>query len=83
MQDPMSVLLCIQIVQTNNNESNWREKKNKQLFDASKPKKRKVNLPRKPRNLIVNKKHKLIVKEFKLNVNCYIKTSKNHNLPQF
>jgi len=39
MQDPMSVLLCIQIVQTNNNESNWREKTNKQLFDASKPKK--------------------------------------------
>ncbi len=45
----MSVLLCIQIVQTNNHESNWKEKKNKQLFDASKQKKKKKKwiLPRK------------------------------------
>jgi hypothetical protein len=38
---------------------------------------------KKQKKLIVNKIHRLIVKEFKLNVNCYIKTSKNHNLPQF
>jgi hypothetical protein len=37
----MLVLLCIQIVQTNNNETNLREKKNKQLFDASKQKRKK------------------------------------------
>jgi hypothetical protein len=58
-----------------------KRKINNFLMQASQKKKK--NLPRKPRNLIVNKRHKLIVKEFKLNVNCYIKTSKNHNLPQF
>ncbi len=30
------MLLCIQIVQTNYNESNWREKKFKQLSNANK-----------------------------------------------
>jgi hypothetical protein len=78
----MLVLLCIQIVQTNNNESNWREKKKKQLSSANKQKKN-VNLLWKHKIFIVNKIQKLIVKEFKHNVNCYIKTSKNHNLPQF
>jgi hypothetical protein len=33
----MLVLLCVQVVQTNNNESNWREKK-KQLFIVNKQK---------------------------------------------
>jgi hypothetical protein len=78
----MLVLLCIQIVQTNNNESNWREKKNKQLSSANKQKNN-VNLLWKHKILIVNKIHKLIVKEFKHNVNCYIKTCKNQSLPQF
>jgi hypothetical protein len=40
----MLVLLCVQVVQTNNNESNWREKK-KQLFNVNKQKN--VNLQRK------------------------------------
>jgi hypothetical protein len=33
----MLVLFCIQVVQTNKNESNWREKK-KQLSNANKQK---------------------------------------------
>jgi hypothetical protein len=33
----MLVLLCVQVVQINNNESNWREKK-KQLFSVDKQK---------------------------------------------
>ncbi len=45
--------------------------------------KKTVNLPRKQKILIVNKINKLIVKEYKLNVNFYIKTNKNHNLSQF
>jgi len=32
----MLVLLCVQIVQTNNNEPNWKEKKKQQLFSANK-----------------------------------------------
>jgi hypothetical protein len=59
------------------------EKRKINNFLMQTSKKENVNLPRKQKNLIVNKIHKVIVKEFKLNVNCYIKTSKNHNLPQF
>jgi hypothetical protein len=50
---------------------------------SKKKKKEKWIYQENKKNKIVNKIHKLIVKEFKLNVNCYIKTSKNHNLPQF
>jgi hypothetical protein len=45
----MLVLFCIQIVQTNINESNWREKKNKQLFNANEQK-RKCELAKKVEN---------------------------------
>jgi hypothetical protein len=31
---------------------------------------------------LVDKIHKLIVKELKLNINCHIKIGKNHNLVQ-
>ncbi len=43
-----------------------------------------VNLLRKQKKFkkknLIDKIHKLIVKEFKLTVNCHIKTSRNHNL---
>jgi hypothetical protein len=68
----MLMLLCIQIVQTNNNESNWRQKKNKQFSNANKPNKIKMNLSRKQNFLIINKIHKLIIKQFKLNVSGII-----------
>jgi hypothetical protein len=58
-----------------------KRKINKFLMQMSE--KENVNLPRKQKILIINKIHKLTIKEFKLNVNCYIKTRKNHNLPQF
>jgi hypothetical protein len=48
--------------------------------------KKKVNLPRKQKKLIkkdlIDKIHKLIVKELKFNINCHIQTRKNHNLFQ-
>jgi hypothetical protein len=79
----MLVLLCVPDVQTNNNEFNWREKKNNFLVHMNK---RYANLPRKQKYLnwknIVNQIHKQIVKELKLNVNCHIKIGKNHNLLQ-
>jgi hypothetical protein len=31
---------------------------------------------------LVNKIHKLVVKKLKLNVDCHIKTQRNHNLLQ-
>jgi hypothetical protein len=34
----MLVLLCVQVVQTNNNESSWRQKKKQQLFNVNKQK---------------------------------------------
>jgi hypothetical protein len=79
----MLMLLCVQIVQTNNNKSNWREKKRK-LFTIDK--KKYVNLSRKKK--ILNKKnlvdeiHNLIIKEIKFNVNCHIKIGRNHNFSQ-
>ncbi len=59
------------------------EKRKINNFLMQMSKKENLNLPRKQKILIVDKIHKLIVKEFKLNANCYLKTSENHNLPQF
>jgi len=80
----MLVLLCVQVVQTNNNGSSWREKKRQQLSSANKQMICKIAM--KVENLnyknIVHKIHKLIVKKLKLNVDCHIKTGKNYNLLQ-
>jgi hypothetical protein len=65
----MLVLLCVQIVQTNNNESSWRKKK-KQLYSANKQKICELAKKTKKINFknLVDKIHKLVVKDFKLNV---------------
>jgi hypothetical protein len=55
----MLVLLCVQVVQTNKNKSSWGGKKQAKDLDLAK-KKMEINF----KNLI-NKIHKLIVKEFK------------------
>ncbi len=75
------MLLCVQVVQTNNNEFSPREKK-KQFFIANKQKIYKLVKKTKKINLknLVDKIHKLIVKELKLNINCHIKIDQNHNL---
>jgi hypothetical protein len=69
------VLLCVQVVQTNNNEFNWKEEK-KQPSHVDKQKIYK--LAKKAENFnqknLIDKIHKLIVKELKLNVNCHVKT---------
>jgi hypothetical protein len=77
----MLMLLCVQVVQTNNNEFSPREKK-KQFFIANKQKIYKLVKKTKKINLknLVDKIHKLIVKELKLNINCHIKIDKIHNL---
>jgi hypothetical protein len=77
----MLMLLCVQVVQTNNNEFSPREKK-KQFFIANKQKIYKLVKKTKKINLknLVDKIHKLIVKELKLNINCHIKIDQNHNL---
>jgi predicted transcriptional regulator len=62
------VLLCVQVVQTNKNKSSWRGKKNKQKICELTKNKFEINF----KNLI-NKIHKLIVKELKLNVNHQVK----------
>jgi hypothetical protein len=67
----MLVLFCVQVVQINNNKSNWREKKKTQLSNVDKQKicelakkqKKTKNLNKKN---LVDKIHKLIVKELKL-----------------
>jgi hypothetical protein len=48
------------------------------------PKKKKNNKKTKKVNKknLVNKLHKLIVKKLKFNVNCHIRTCRNHNLFQ-
>ncbi len=59
-----------------------KKRKNNFLMHTNK---RYMNQPRKHKILIkkkIDKIHKLIVKELKLNVNCHIKTCKNHNLLQ-
>jgi hypothetical protein len=77
----MLVSLCIQVVQTNNNESSWKRGK-KQLSDEDKQKICKRAKKKKILNLknLIDKTQKLIVKELKLNVNCHIKINRNHNL---
>jgi hypothetical protein len=54
----MLVLLCVQVVQTNNNEFGWKLVKKVEFFNQK---------------YLIDKIHKLIVKELKLNVNCHIK----------
>jgi hypothetical protein len=70
----MLVLLCVQVVQTNNNESSWRGKK-KQHSNVNKQKI--CKLAKKVENFnwknLIYKIHKLILKEFKLNVNHHMK----------
>jgi hypothetical protein len=61
----MLVLLCVQVVQINNNESSYSG--DKQKIHKLVKKAKKINY----KNL-VNKIYKLIVKELKLNVNCHI-----------
>jgi hypothetical protein len=77
------MLFCVQVVQTNNNESSKKEKK-KQLSNVDKQKM--CELAKKTKKLnfknLVNKIHKLIIKELKLNVNHNNKIVKNHNLLQ-
>jgi transposase len=70
----MLVLFCVQVVQTSNNECSWGKKTNKTS-------KRYPKLSKKQNNL-VNKIHKLIIKEPKLNVHRHIKTGRNHILLQ-
>jgi len=76
-------VLCVQVVQANNTGSNWREKKI-ELFSANKQTICKIAM--KIENLnkenLVDKIHKLKVKKLELNVDCHIKTGKNHNLLQ-
>ncbi len=75
------MLLCVQVVQTNNNEFSPRETK-KQFSNANKQKI--YELVKKAENFnlknLIDKIHKLIVKELKLDINCQIKIDKNHNL---
>jgi hypothetical protein len=79
----MLVLLCVQVVQINNNESNWKEKRKKILVQTTNIcELAKNEIKKKQKKQLVDKIHKLIVKELKLNINCHIKTSKNHNLFQ-
>jgi hypothetical protein len=58
------------------------KKKRQQLFVLTN--KKSAILPRNQKILIkkkiVDKIHKLIVKELKFNVNCHIKIGRNHNL---
>jgi len=77
------MLFYVQIVQTNHNESNWREEK-KQFSNVDKQKIWELAKKAKNFNLknLVDKMHKLIIKELKLNLNYHIKTCRNHNLLQ-
>jgi hypothetical protein len=76
----MLVLFCIQVVQTKHNEFSWGKKK-KKLSNVDKQKICKLAKKAKNnnKNNLVDKIQKLIVKELKLNVNCHIKISRNHN----
>jgi hypothetical protein len=76
----MLVLLCVQVVQTNNNESSRRGKK--KLSNVFKQKIRELVKKVEIFNLknLIDKIHKQ--KELKLNVNCQIKKSRNHNFLQ-
>jgi hypothetical protein len=69
----MLALFWFQVVLTNNNESSAKEKE-KHIYFLLQTSKRYVSLSRKQKKL-VNKIHK----ELKLNVDCHIKTCKNHN----
>jgi len=77
----MLVSLCVQVVQTNNNESNLKGKK-KQLCNVDKQKICKRAKKKENPNFknLIDKTQKLIVKELKRNVNCHIKINRNHNL---
>jgi len=77
------VLFCVQVVQTTTMNLVEKEKK-KQLSNVDKQ--RCANLSRKQKKLnwknLVDKIHKLIVKELKFNVNHNIKIVQNDNLLQ-
>jgi uncharacterized tellurite resistance protein B-like protein len=84
------MLLCIQVVQIDNNESSWKKKRKQEFSSASKQKicelkicelvKKVLNFNLK--NIYLTKYTKLIIKELKFNVNRRIKTGKNSNLIQ-
>jgi len=71
----MLQLLCVQVVQTNINESSWREREKKKLSNTNKQKIYK--LVKKTENFnqknLIDKIHTLIDKGFKFNINCHIK----------
>jgi len=69
----MLVLFCVQVVQSSNNECDCTQAKDMQ--SCQKKQKNWV------KNLI-NKIHKLIIKEVRLDVNCHIKIGRNYNLLQ-
>jgi hypothetical protein len=76
----MLVLLCVQVVQINNNESNWKKKKTtffyckqaKDIWACQESRKKLIK-----KNLI-DKIHK----ELKLSVDHHIEINKNHNFLQ-
>jgi len=74
----MLMLFCVRVVQTTNNESNW--KKKKQLSNVYNQKICKLVKKNKSKYLnqknIIDKIQKLIIKELKLNVSCHIKATK-------
>jgi hypothetical protein len=76
----MLMLLCVQVVQIDNNKFSWREKK--KCF-SSVGKQNICKLAKKVENLslkiVIDKIHKRIIKEFTVNVNHHIKIGKNHN----
>jgi hypothetical protein len=69
----MLVLFCLQVVQSNNNESNWKKMKKKLFFILDKQKICKLA------RYIIDKIHK----ELKFNIDHHIKTNKNHNIFKF
>jgi hypothetical protein len=72
----MLMLLCVQVVQTNNNESSWREKIKTTTFYCKQAKDMEVCPKKKSWLKKSNWQHLYL----KFNVDCHIKTYKNHNL---
>jgi hypothetical protein len=73
----MLVLLCVQVVQTNNNEFNWREKKNIFLLQT-----KDMWACQIAKYLNLKSSIDKIHKELNFNIDSHIKTYKNHNLLQ-
>jgi hypothetical protein len=61
-----------------------REKRKNNIFSANKQKKSEFTKEKKKllKKHLIDKIHKLIVKELKFNINHHIQTRKNHNLIQ-